>query len=106
MALRLPCCSLVGVWFHPGTQNLHIRDGHGDDGNAGCDPPAALVANQVSTVRIAMMINSVEVFINGASVCTEARADRQAFTSAVVYASDPWHEPARASLGNFYMRPL
>lgn len=98
--------AFLAVWFHPGTHNLHIRDGHGDDGNAGCDPSDPLVANQLSTVRIEMMINSVEVFINGATVCTQARRDRQAFTSAVVYASDPWHEAARASFGNFYMRPL
>eukprot|EP01046_Picozoa_sp_COSAG06_P055327 COSAG06_NODE_10141_length_1741_cov_3.827040_2_plen_95_part_00 len=94
------------MWFHPGTHLLHIRDGHGDDGNAGCDPPGPLPASVVTRVRIEMMINSVEVFINDASVCVEARGDRQAFTAATVYASDPWHDPARASLSNFYLRPL
>ena len=36
------CCDygdrIPGIWFHPGTRNLHIRDGHGGDGSVGCDP--------------------------------------------------------------------
>ena len=104
------CCAygdrIPGIWFHPGTHLLHIRDGHGNDGNAGCDPPNPLPANERSTVRVEMMASSVEVFINDVSVCADVRADRQAFTAATVYAPDPWHDHAQATLHSFYLRPL
>ena len=81
------CCDygdrVPGVWFHPGTRNLHIRDGHGGDGNAGCDPQEELLVGVTTTVRVEMRPGFVEVWFGepGRDVlkCTEPRGDRQAF---------------------------
>ena len=97
---------IPGIWFHPGTRRLHVRDGHGNDGNAGCDPEEELPANTVTTVRVEMRPGFVEVFYDEVLKCTEARGDRQAFDSVVVYAPDPWHTAANAAINNFFMKQL
>ena len=48
----------------------------------------------------------VEVFYDEVLKCTEARGDRQAFDSVVVYAPDPWHTAANAAINNFFMKQL
>ena len=108
------CCNygdrIPGIWFHPGTHRLHVRDGHGSDGNAGCDPEAELPANEPTTVRVEMRPGFVEVWYgepgNDELRCTQARGDRQAFDNVVVYAADPWHTAADASINNFYVKEL
>ena len=97
---------IPGIWFHPGTRRLHVRDGHGNDGNAGCDPEEELPANTATTVRVEMRPGFVEVFYDEVLKCTEARGDRQAFDSVVVYAPDPWHTAANAAMNNFFMKEL
>ena len=47
---------------------------------------------------------SVMVYYGGELKCTETRGDRQVFDSVVVYAADPWHTPALASINRFYIR--
>ena len=93
---------IPGIWFHPGTRRLHVRDGHGNDGNAGCDPEEELPANTATTVRVEMRPGFVEVWYNDVLKCTEARGDRQAFDNVVVYAADPWYPPVSASINNLY----
>jgi len=108
------CCAygdrVPGIWFHPGTHLLHVRDGHGDDGNAGCDPDEELPANVATTVRVEMRPGFVEVWYGEAGSdelkCTAARGDRQTFDNVVVYAADPWHAPADALINNFYVQEL
>ena len=97
---------IPGIWFHPGTRRLHVRDGHGNDGNAGCDPEEELPANTATTVRVEMRPGFVDVFYDAVLKCTEARGDRQAFDSVVVYAPDPWHTAANAAINNFFMKQL
>ena len=108
------CCNygdrVPGIWFHPGTRRLHIRDGHGTDGNAGCDPEEQLSANVPTTVRVEMRPGFVEVWFGEPGSdelrCTAARGDRQTFDNVVVYAADPWHAAADASINNFYVKEL
>ena len=104
------CCNygdrIPAVWFHPGSHRLHIRDGHGSDGNAGCDPPDELAVGVVTIVRIEMRPLSVNVYYGDELKCTQSRGDRQVFADVVVYASDPWHTPARASIDRFYLQEL
>ena len=104
------CCNygdrIPAVWFHPGSHRLHVRDGHGSDGNAGCDPPDELPARQATVVRIEMRPLSVVVYYNDELKCTQTRGDRRVFDDVVVYASDPWHVPARASINRFYMHTV
>ena len=85
---------IPGIWFHPGTRRLHVRDGHGNDGNAGCDPEEELPANTATTVRVEMRSRLIEVLLNGRRQCTAVRGDQQAFDSVVVYAADPWYQEA------------
>jgi len=94
------------VWFNPGSHRLHIRDGHGSDGNAGCDPPEELPEGEVTVVRIEMRPLSVMVYYGGELKCTQTRGDRQVFDSVVVYAADPWHVPALASINRFFLQAL
>ena len=82
------CCGygdrIPGIWFYANTRRLHVRDGHGNDGNAGCDPEEELPANTATTVRVEMRPGFVEVWYNDVLKCTEARGDRQAFDKVVV----------------------
>ena len=57
-------------------------------------------------MKIVMEASLVAVFFGQEQVCTEARADRSTFENAVVFASDPWHPPAAATIRNFYLREL
>jgi hypothetical protein len=49
---------------------------------------------------------SVVVYYNDELKCTQTRGDRRVFDDVVVYASDPWHVPARASINRFYMQTV
>ena len=104
------CCNygdrIPAVWFHPGSHRLHIRDGHGSDGNAGCDPPEELPAGATTSVRIEMRPLSVTVYYGEELRCTQSRGDRQVFEDVVVYAADPWHTPALASINRFYLQEV
>ena len=102
------CCEygdrIPGVWFHPNTKRLHIRDGDSiGDGNGGCDPDEELPADQPTTITIHIRATSVEVFFNGVSKCQADRGSRTTHSAASVYASDPWHSPASATIANFYI---
>jgi len=96
------CCGygqrIPGVWFYPGNLRLHIRDGHGGDGNAGCDPDEQLPTNEWTTVRLDMTAGGMEVFYNAVSKCSAAGRDRTNFSGIQVYAADPWHDTAAASI--------
>ena len=56
-----------------------------------------------TVVRLEIRATAVEVFINGESKCSSDRAQRTAHQGAHVYASDPWHPAAIATISNFYM---
>lgn len=106
------CCNygdrVPGVWFYPGSRRVHIIDGHGAEGagNDECAIEEELVEGQQYSIQIDMRQKVVEVFYNGVLKCTEPRVDRRVFGAAQVFASDPWHPPCDAVIGNLLMRPL
>jgi hypothetical protein len=104
------CCDygdrIPAVWFHPGTRRLHVRDGHGSDGNAGCDPEEELSEGASVPVRIVLRPNQMQVLFGDAVVCEAVRADRTAFEDVSVYAADPWHPSADATIERFYLKAL
>eukprot|EP01045_Picozoa_sp_COSAG04_P012722 COSAG04_NODE_868_length_9754_cov_10.610254_6_plen_1356_part_00 len=104
------CCSygqrIPGIWFYGNTRRLHIRDGHGANGNEGCDPAEELPADEATRVRVVMTADGVEVFYNDVSKCTGDRGDRTAFTDVQVYVSDPWYPPANAKIQNINIIPM
>eukprot|EP01052_Picozoa_sp_SAG31_P054614 SAG31_NODE_14644_length_795_cov_0.961207_1_plen_147_part_01 len=57
-------------------------------------------------MRIEARRHSIHVFLDGQLRCREDRPDRAEFSDVVVYASDPWYEPAAASIENFFFAPL
>jgi len=104
------CCGygdrVPAVWFKPNDRRLHIRDGHGANGNEGCDPDDQLPAGETTSVTLQMTASGFTVLYNGTVKCEGNRGDRQFFPLATVWAPDPWHAPARATLANFYLLPL
>ena len=99
--------SIPGVWFAPGTRELHVVDGDAEDGNSQCNPTESLPPNVVTHVRIEVRSQHVEVWLNDQLRCTADRSgSRRAFTGVTVYASDPYYEPAAASINHFYMMPM
>lgn len=101
------CCNygdrIPGIFFHPGTHRLHIRDGSTDDGNDGCDPPDELPAGVPTTVKLEIRATSIAIYFNDEVQVHCDRGARDTHTSARVWASDPWHAAANALLGNFYL---
>ena len=111
------CCGygsrIPGVWFSPGSRRLLVVDGHSADGNSNtqkwkCDDNVLTLQPNVN-YRIRMLFKSkvVSVYVNGQVACaTEPRADRKVFKNVIVYASDPFYEPAKATVQNLYFKPL
>jgi hypothetical protein len=101
------CCNygdrVPAVWFRPGTRELYIIDGQPTNGDDACDVANPVTPNTDTRVEIAVHQLQVTVKVNGAIVCQEARQDRAIFPTVHVYASDPWHEPALATLSDFIM---
>ena len=101
------CCDygarIPAIWFYGGSRRLHIRDGSPEDGNSGCDPEEELPPLVTTVVLIEMTPSKVEVFLNGVSKCVGKRTGRTPFTNVSVYASDPWHDAAEATIDNIFI---
>ena len=106
------CCAygdrVPGIWFHPGNQMLHIRDGHADEGNAGCDPATVLRPGTTYQIKVMMARTGVTITINNQPEpsCTQARTSRSLWTSAHLFAADPWYDPADAKISNMVFTDL
>ena len=86
---------------------LTIVDGDAADGNSQCNPTESLPPDVATTVRIEVRSQHVEVWLNDQLRCTADRSgSRRAFTGVTVYASDPYYEPAAASINNFFVMPM
>ena len=72
------------------TLQITVRDGDANDGNAGCNPPDALLPGHTYIIRVEMRNDLLVVFVDDIVVCSTPRSERSAFVGAVVYASDPW----------------
>lgn len=101
------CCEygdrVPAVWFYPGLRRLHIIDGQPSVGNDECVIEEELAQGVNVHIVIAVTAESVVVSIDGVQRCTEEKTDRQTFNNVHVYASDPWYEPAGATIANFQM---
>lgn len=75
------------------------------DGNAGCDPLEELLPNQQHTVIISISAAGVDVTVNNELVCSRIADARRPWPHVHVFASDPWHEPALATLNTLIVRP-
>eukprot|EP01052_Picozoa_sp_SAG31_P015232 SAG31_NODE_974_length_10627_cov_11.246201_5_plen_226_part_00 len=102
------CCQygdrIPAVWFKPGTLELYVVDGQPSSGNDDkCDTGEPLPSNVESQVEISIHQSELVLKVDGVERCREARQDRAAFPNVHVYASDPWHTPASATISNFRM---
>jgi hypothetical protein len=109
-ATQTDCCAygdrIPGVWFKPGSRNLHIRDGSDADGNSGCDPLDELLPNQQYQIEISVGQNGVQVKVNGVSMCDRVATARRPWPHVHVFAGDPWYEPADAMISSLVVSPL
>eukprot|EP01052_Picozoa_sp_SAG31_P015233 SAG31_NODE_974_length_10627_cov_11.246201_6_plen_522_part_00 len=97
---------IPGVWFWPNSHRLHVVDGMPDSGNANCSPEEELRVNEESTVVVSIGQGFMDVNVNGVSVCDGVRKDRRRFSNVHVYASDPFYEPAIATINNLVLAPM
>ena len=75
-------------------------------GNANCNSDNGLTPGREYHVAVSIGQGFVDVSVNGLSVCDGVRKDRRAFSTVHVYASDPWHVPALATISNLVMAPM
>ena len=104
------CCNygdrVPGIWFWPGSRRLHVVDGMPSSGNANCNSDNGLTPGVEHHVAVSIGQGFVDVSVNGLSVCDGVRKDRRAFSTVHVYASDPWHVPALATISTLVMAPM
>ena len=107
------CCSYgdraPAIWFYSNTRRFHMIDGHAKVGNDECPIRQQLADKKTTHVQIEMQRSFVNVYWNGKKMCREKRSDRKNWPKAKVYASDPWYNPALATIANFaivYSPPL
>ena len=95
-----------GIWFIPKTTKLHI-----------CSAVNGKLSYWVDTHAIPLHKNSLirieqsqsrenhqyyyQIFINEKRVCNILNKNPQSFNNVKYYASDPWFEPAHATISNF-----
>lgn len=96
------CCGFgnrcPGIWFWPGSTQLHIRIGDANDGNWGIDTNP-IPMNQLTTVLLKCQGPDVLLTLNGVNYAYKQPSKR--FTGSVtVYGSDPWYPPANAQITN------
>ena len=76
------------------------------DGNSGCDPDDELIPGQESQIKIQIGSNGVDVQVGGVVVCSRTANARRPWSHVHVFAADPWHEPALATISNLILSPL
>uniref|UniRef100_A0A7S3YHN4 DUF5648 domain-containing protein n=1 Tax=Lotharella globosa TaxID=91324 RepID=A0A7S3YHN4_9EUKA len=107
------CCQngdrVPAIWFYSETTRLHVRTGTDTDGDEGCDPATSLDLNEWSNVKIQVHDTSeIEVFINNESSCKRKMTGTPfpAGSLMKIYASDPWHDAAKALVKNVNYKPF
>lgn len=99
------CCTpgnrSPGVWFWPGTTELHIRHGDPSDGNWGLSKSYALPINVATPVSIVMNGSSVTITIGSTVYNLIQPRSRPTGSEFNVYMSDPWYPAMNATVTNF-----
>ena len=96
------CCNFgnrsPGIWFWPGSTQLHCRIGDSTNGNWGIDTLA--IPLNVRT-KVTIECNGVDVKVTvGANVYTDKQPTSRFAGDLTVYAGDPWYPAANAQVYN------
>ncbi|ETO06768.1 hypothetical protein RFI_30622 [Reticulomyxa filosa] len=82
---------IPGVWFHPGTLQLHVRVSDIEDGNRGYDPNSLCEIGETYHIEVESLKDGTVTFkLNGKVITT--RGDVVVLTKfqAPIFAGDPW----------------
>jgi hypothetical protein len=101
---------VLDLRFYPNSRRLHVIDGGAgptttQNVNDECPITTQLQVGKKYHIRIEIAPKHVHVHIDGKVACQETRRDRHQFKGVTVFASDPWHEPADATISNFALDP-
>merc|ERR1711957_1063580 len=91
------------VWFYAKSTRMHVRMGRPGKANDGCDPKEQLPLNKWSTFNLKLMGKTLTVSVDGKVLCKNnnyAKSD-PSYKNVKVYAADPWHRTAQASIKDF-----
>merc|ERR1712166_1667845 len=91
------------VWFYSKSTRMHVRMGRPGKANDGCDPKEQLPLNKWSTFNLKLMGKTLTVSVDGKVLCVNnnyANSD-PSYKNVKVYAADPWHRTAQASIKDF-----
>jgi len=90
-----------GIWFTPGTTQLHIRLGDSTDGNWGLDASVACPMNQATPVSIVASGKNVTIQVGVKTYNLVQPTRRPTGSGYIVYMSDPWYPAMNAIISNF-----
>jgi hypothetical protein len=103
------CCTpgdrAPGLWFNPGTVNLHIRIGDQKDGNWGLDNIPGCVIGKTSRIILECINSTVRLSIDG-KITTARQPTYRPSGTAFVYGGDPWYTSANVSVQNLTYQTL
>jgi len=103
------CCNpgdrVPGVWFNPGTVNLHVRIGDNTDGNWGLDNIPGCAIGKTSNIILECINSTVSLSIDGKTITLQQPTVRPSGT-AFLYGGDPWYVPANVSVQNLTYQTL
>merc|ERR1711957_629026 len=91
------------VWFYSKSTRMHVRMGRPGKANDGCDPKEQLPLNKWTTFNLKLMGKTLTVSVDGKVLCVNnnyAKSD-PSDKNVKVYAADPWHRTAQASIKDF-----
>merc|ERR1711957_1011138 len=91
------------VWFYSKSTRMHVRMGRPGKANDGCGPKEQLPLNKWSTFNLKLMGKTLTVSVDGKVLCKNnnyAKSD-PSYKNVKVYAADPWHRTAQASIKDF-----
>ena len=90
-----------GIWFTPGTTQLHIRFGDSTDGNWGLDASVACPMNQATPISIVASGKNVTIQVGAKTYNLVQPTRRPTGKGFIVYMSDPWYPAMNATVSNF-----
>jgi hypothetical protein len=103
------CCNpgdrAPGIWFNPGTVNLHIRIGDRTDGNWGLDNIPGCVIGKTSRIILECVNSNIRLSIDG-KITTARQPTIRPYGSALLYGGDPWYPSANCSIQNLTYQTL
>ena len=95
-----PARRIPGIWFHPGTTRMCVRQGRPGRDNDGCDSCAPLTVGAWSKVGLKLEGNTLSVSVNDKVCCTNHNYahKEEGHKDVKVYVSDPWYQAASAKV--------